>query len=253
MRSLIASVAAFAVAGFIGMVPVHAASVTPDVIFGSGNANGSFTVGTGGGVEIGLRAKQRFPAANIFNYDGTKTYDFVAGEAPGDPTRSLWNFEWSINTDFDSTTGSKLDDFTYSMELDFDPGPGTTFNPFIFPTVFDPIKGASFFDHALGDNTTGNGGGSTASDAADYASKIGSLNVAQNSWTYSFFPFLGPFDPNTPGIYTISLTAFGTSGAVASSTIDVVVSAVPVPAALPLLLSGLIGLGAIGWRRRKAA
>ena len=30
-------------------------------------------------------------------------------------------------------------------------------------------------------------------------------------------------------------------------------SVVPVPAALPLLLSGLLGLGAVGWRRRKAA
>jgi hypothetical protein len=28
---------------------------------------------------------------------------------------------------------------------------------------------------------------------------------------------------------------------------------VPIPTALPLLLSGLFGLGAMGWRRRKAA
>ena len=31
------------------------------------------------------------------------------------------------------------------------------------------------------------------------------------------------------------------------------VSPVPVPAALPLLLSGLLGLGAMGWRKRKTA
>ena len=30
-------------------------------------------------------------------------------------------------------------------------------------------------------------------------------------------------------------------------------SVIPIPAALPLLLSGLVGLGLIGWRRRKAA
>ena len=31
------------------------------------------------------------------------------------------------------------------------------------------------------------------------------------------------------------------------------IGTVPVPAALPLLLSGLLGLGVVGWRRRKAA
>ena len=34
---------------------------------------------------------------------------------------------------------------------------------------------------------------------------------------------------------------------------DVDVSLVPLPAALPLLASGLLGLGAVGWRRRKGA
>jgi hypothetical protein len=34
---------------------------------------------------------------------------------------------------------------------------------------------------------------------------------------------------------------------------DIDVSAVPLPAALPLLASGLLGLGAVGWRRRQIA
>ncbi|MDA0239394.1 MAG: hypothetical protein O3A84_05115 [Proteobacteria bacterium] len=97
MKSIIAGAALVVAATFVGLTPANAANVTPDVIFGSGNANGSFTVGTGialgGTVEIGLRAKNRFPAANQFNYDGTKTYTFPAGE--GSPGRSIWNFEWS--------------------------------------------------------------------------------------------------------------------------------------------------------------
>ena len=45
--------------------------ITPDVIFGSGNANGSWTTERVSGLEIGLRAKLRFDAScapdNIFN------------------------------------------------------------------------------------------------------------------------------------------------------------------------------------------
>ncbi|WP_146204948.1 hypothetical protein [Meridianimarinicoccus roseus] len=42
-------------------------NVIPDVIFGSGNANGSFNGETRNTIEVGLRCKQRYPAANVFN------------------------------------------------------------------------------------------------------------------------------------------------------------------------------------------
>ena len=46
----------------------------------------------------------------------------------------------------------------------------------------------------------------------------------------------------------------GIAAAVAPSlTITVAPSVVPVPAALSLMLTGLAGLGLMGWRRRKAA
>ena len=98
----------------------HAANDTPDVIFGSGNANGSFTVATGTydagapniavPLEIGLRAKLRFNDMNLpentFNYDGVDTYTFDAGLpptgfsfAPSSTSTAVWNFEWSVNTD----------------------------------------------------------------------------------------------------------------------------------------------------------
>jgi hypothetical protein len=66
--------------------------VTPDVIFGSGNANGFFTTGQKNDVEVGLRAKRRFPPENPTgahsNADGT--YSFLAGNACGETLPGWW-------------------------------------------------------------------------------------------------------------------------------------------------------------------
>lgn len=58
------------------------ADVTPDVIFGDGNANGGFSVSRSNGIEIGLRGKLRFDDTNnprnIFNSNGDGSYTFTA-------------------------------------------------------------------------------------------------------------------------------------------------------------------------------
>jgi hypothetical protein len=240
-----------------------AASVTPDVIFGSGNANGSFTVDQRNGIELGLRGKLRFNDSNspenTFNYDGVDTYTFQNGTPPtgfgfaaNSPTTPVWNFEWSVNTDYEGTSGNTLDAFDYLLELDTDPGAGTT-----FVSSFDPIN-LAFADHAIGNNSTGNGNGSVAADASAYSNLIASNNVAQNSWNYEFFnsnsgdPTFG-FNPNVNGDYVIRLTAFdkGTSDIAAQTSITI--SAVPLPAAGWLLLTAFGGLGLMARRRRKAA
>ncbi|MEH6404102.1 MAG: hypothetical protein V7750_12055, partial [Sneathiella sp.] len=209
-----------------------AANVTPDVIFGSGNANGSFTVGTANNVEIGLRAKQRFPAANIFNYNGVDTYDFSAGESSLGSGRPLWNFEFSINTDVSGISGVDLADLTYELKLDTDPGAGTNFT-----SIFDPILGLPFFDHAIGDNSTGNGNGTKATDIPSYAILLANNNVAQNSWAFHWFAAI---DPSISGLYGIMLSAFDQNGGLlSSSAINVRVSAVPLPASLPLYGAGI--------------
>jgi len=260
---------AFAVAGVL-VASVTAANaltfdqnVTPDVIFGSGNANGGFTVDQNNGVELGLRAKLRFDENNLpqnqFNSNGDGSYTFTAGNPPtgfgfaaGAPTTPVWNFEWSVNTNFDGT-GSTLDQYFYVLELDADPGAGTnslTFDP-ITPSILNP-----FADHAIGDNTTGNGGGVKATDAASYVNLLAANNVAQNSWNYEFFNDLGDvldgFNPHTPGVYTIRLSAFDiqTDERVAQTSINVNVSAVPLPAAFPLLAAALGLFGLLGWRKK---
>ena len=188
-------------------------NVTNEVIYGSGNANGEFTTRRGNGVEIGLRGKQRFNVpANVFgsNGDGTYTFEAVAATSGAGwitPATPIWNFDWSVNTDYDGSSGLTIDDLTYEIGIDFDPSAGTNY------LTFDPITPSGpmpFWDHSIGTNATPNGGGTEAGDAPTYATLIANNNLAQNSWNMEFFndaPF-NTFDPTVPGRYEFYLAAF---------------------------------------------
>ena len=190
-------------------------NVTPELINGDGIANGAFTIDTGSNVELGLRAKVRFPSPqNTFNSNGDGSYSHLTGSFGGDGMQSGWNFDWSINTDQAGNTGQKLADLTYQLGIDFDPSDGVDF------VVFDPIN-APYFDHAIGDNTTGNGDGVTATDATEYASFIAANNVAQNSWRNNFF---GSFDGTVDGRYEVYLKAFNSNGVVVAQTAITVIA-----------------------------
>lgn len=240
----------------------NAANVTPDVIFGSGNANGSFTVNNlvgGNNIELGLRGKLRFNDSNspenTFNYDGANTYTFQRGTPPtgfgfdpNSPTTPVWNFEWSVNTDVSGNSGLNLNELTYQLQLDRNPDPNV-----ITGSSFDMID-VPLADHAIGDNTTGNGNGMVAADAMDYANLIANNNVAQNSWSYEFFNEasfglgLENFDPNELGSYNISLFARDATGAIVAAT-SININVVPMPT--PLGMAGLGLIGVAGMRRRR--
>lgn len=185
-------------------IPVQAAllfdqNVTPDAIFGSGNANGFFTVDQSGGVELGLRAKVRF--VNTFNSNGAGTYTFQAGTA--------WNLEWSVNTDYADPTssGAKLNSLTYGLFLNNVGG-------------FDVIN-QPYLDSSIGNNSTGNGAGAEAAfaDVVGYAALIAANNVAQNSWQESLFGI----NPNVNGTYVFRLDASN------GTSTEVTVNVVPEP------------------------
>lgn len=234
-------------------------NVTPEVIFGSGNANGSFTVDQSNGIELGLRGKLRHNASgapeNTFNSNGDGTYSFNAGVAPtqSSPTAE-WSFEWSINTNYDGSSGTNLDDYIYVLGLDSDPGIGQSF------LTFDPIN-VTNADHAIGDNFTGNGGGSVASDPTNYASLIASNNVAQNSWKPHWFLGTSGFDPTVDGQYDFFLEAFDGSTSLARTEMSIIVGTgasapVPEPGILALLGLGLpvlVSVTIVGLRSRKAS
>ena len=206
--------------------------VTPDAIFGSGNANGSFTVDRQDSVELGLRAKLREPASNIFKSNGDGTYTFNTGSGTGSAPNSEWSFEWSVNTDFDGNTGRKVGDLTYEIGMDNDPGPGTdylVFDPISVVTIIPwdpPSPPVPFWDHSMGDNTTANGAGLEAADAPTYATYLATLNVAQNSWRPTFFQNTAPYtwDPDVAGRYDYYLAAFDGGNEIARTAIAVIVT-----------------------------
>jgi len=248
----------------LSAVAAHAGdvNVTNNVIVGTGIANNGFTVGATNNIEIGLRARERYgnPTAGVFvptnNFysDNNGTYN----QAPGGFTpvgvngtaggpRAAWNFDWSINTDQSGTGGAKINSYTYRLSMDFDAGVGTNFQS------FDLINAASLFDHSFGDNTTGQGLGVEAANAAGYTSLKGSSNLVQNSWNYDFFDSaMFPFDPNAQGTYTIKLEAFRGDTLAASSLINVNVGAAAVPEPGSMALVGLALAGLAIARRRKA-
>jgi hypothetical protein len=213
--------------------------VTNNVIFGSGNLNGSFTTDRNAGVEVALRGKLRFNDSNLpentFNSNGDGTYTFNVGAPTGGAgwvatTTPKWAFEWSVNSDYDGSTGNKLADLTYELGMDVDPGPGTNYLAWdpITPNgaiPYDPPVVVPSYDHAMGDNSTGNGAGVGDTDPVNYAANLATYSLAQNAWNWEFFneaPF-DTFDPEVEGRYDFYLAAFDGGVEVARTTITVFV------------------------------
>jgi len=196
------------------------AKVVPDVIFGDGNGNGAFTIDQQNGVELGLRAKVR--GAGVYNSNADGTYTHQAGTVDGG---AIWNFEWSVNTDYLGTSGGHLNALTYALRIDTDPGVTKFF------AVGDPINGVNpntgtvLWDHGIGNNSTANGAGDddVGRTVASYAALIAGNNVAQNSWRPNWFGI----NQNVNGIYSFQLEAFNAGASVAMT--EITVNVVPEP------------------------
>lgn len=199
-------------------------NVTPEVIFGSGNSNGSFTTDRRNGVEVGLRAK--IPFVGTTNSNGDGTYSFTLDETDHDnngATDNRWNFEFSVNTNYDGSSGNNIDQYTYELGIDGDPGDGTNFLVFdpITPTITQP-----FYDHSIGDNSTANSAGAEATDGASYLNLIANNNVLQQSWRHAFFPVapLDTYNPDSPGTYDVYLIVKLAGIEVARTDIKVIIN-----------------------------
>jgi hypothetical protein len=249
LKSILIS-STLAISSFANAGIIYDADVTNEVIFGSGNTNGSFTVVQDNGIELGLRGKLRHNAAgnpeNTFNSNGDGTYSFDAGVAPTQaaPT-AVWSFEWSINSDYLGGSGFNLADYLFEISIDSDPTAGVN-----FVTTFDLLSTASGTpDHAIGDNSTLNGAGVSAADNAEFATLTAGNNLAQNSWKPHWFIGGLGFDPTMDATYDISISASSrtqSSVPLAVNTIQVIVgngaTTVPAPSTLAIFALGMLGL-----------
>ena len=232
-------------------------NVTNNVIFGSGNANGSFTVDRNQdlGLELGLRAKSRFPASGTYNSNGDGVYVFGAPGTGQPNNRSVFNFEFSVNTNYNQSSQKTIGDYDYELFIDYDPsesiGNLVTFDPFNLP----------YADHSFGDNGTGNGGGQVAADPSEYAGFLSTKNLAQQSWNLGFFGTSTDGFSNGGGdqVYSIWLNArdkvtgalVGQTAITVSDNVDqMAISPIPEPSSA-LALSFLMSTALMGHRRRR--
>lgn len=218
------------------------ADVTNNVIFGTGNGNGFWTVGSDNNVELGLRAKVRYQG--IYNSNGDGTYNHDTGISSG--TAGKWNFEFAINVDQSGTSGLKLSDYHVSLSVDIDPSEGVswvTFNPFDV-----------WYDNSFGDNSTAQSGGVEAANFAGQDLLQDAWSIAQNSQNIGWLP-LG-HDVNADATYDFKLAAVTVNGAPgAETTMRVIVGngGAPVPdtgSTLGLLGAAILAVAAARRRLR---
>jgi len=183
---------------------------------GTGNPNVGFTTDTtSSGIQLGLGVNLRFisPVLPTSNNNYTVPVGPSAFPPPGTAT---WDFEYSV--DFGSSTLNERDTSATLTVLNKNNGQSLSFDP----------------SSPTDDATNGNG----------------YQNAENLGFFTAFFTSFG-FDPSAADQYVITLTLDSAGTQLASVTENVNAAATPLPATLPLFVSGLGALGFFGWRRKQ--
>lgn len=216
------------------------ANVTNSVIYGSGNANGDWTLDRNNGIELGLRAKLR----KVANIDPGQSSIYNASTGLKD-SFAKWNFDFSINSDFDGSTGLNVGELNYALFLDTDASQGINF------ISYNPVT--SYLDNSFGTNATAQSQGVEAANSGEFATYLANYNLVQNSQNLSWAGI--GFDPFINGTYEFVLNAYDLRGSVLASTLMTVIvgdggAPVATPEPATLLLGGL-GLAGMALLRRR--
>lgn len=198
--------------------PVSFAGANLDGIVGSGIPNSNFevAVNVGEGIEIGLKAIERYVGDLPATLDTYYAQPGISMGQGGAPDGATWNYV--LVADLGTRT---IADFDIQFDADFDPAVGVQNYTTIDVDAQAVILGTSG------------------------ASRFGDSQNLDFSFWQTFFG-APTFDPFATGEYDLRLTVFekGTSNVLAESSIRVVV---PTPSAV----GALVMLGAIGGVRRR--
>lgn len=180
--------------------------VSPGVYYGSGNTNGHFVVDTENGVEIGFRAKlykvgNITPTGNLYQVS-TGLYS---------PTRSLWNFDFSVNPGNQSLVGTAA----LITITDLRTGTQTSFNPSLIP-----------------DNATSGNGYQNSENAI-----------------FGFLPSYDPFANDTYR-FNFTLAGGSLLTPLAVEAFVQIGSGVPEPSTWAMMILGFAGVGFMAYRRK---
>jgi hypothetical protein len=194
----------------------------PGFYNGTGNANTNFTVDTAGDLELGLSVIDRF-VGPIDPGAGSNIYAVTPSAGP----LADWDFAFSVNTQAgggSDVLGTDLYALTVQDITASTTGP-----------TFDPVR-------IIGDDSGYGASGKTA--GVNLATEWG----AQNDENLGFAGFLPGFNPNSPDLYKITLSAF-TQGDVLIGSVSVYANAAtPEPKYVSLMGLGMLALVLIARR-----
>lgn len=202
MKTILIATALAALIGQSAMAASYNQNIT--AIYGGGNPDNGWTTDAGGGVTLGLQAKNRDSGA-IVNVN--EVYSYPVGPA-ANPARAKWNWQFSINS------GAANLDVAYDYYVAFDTDPSQCIN-------YTVVNALTFWnDNSYGNATTLNGQGVEGTSAVNAPI----YNIAQQSQNLVF----AGGNPNINATYNYELFAVAkgagpTGTRVASVGITVVV------------------------------